>query len=341
MLAVFGGVIRMGWNVPLSESSLSKYHGPLMITGFVGTILTLERAALLHKSWALIAPVITGAGSLLLVSGTYQTLSIVMISTGSLGLLLLLSIITFQKLPLFTIFVITGAIVWICGYYLWINGLPLSFVAYWWYSFLVITLSAQRIQHLRTISIRAKAIVLALIFILNSGVSITLIDLRHGIGIIGLSSILLMIWLISYETTWKRMLSSGIRLYRAMCLLSGYMWLGISGFIGLFSNAQTGPMHDAFLHSMFLGFVFSLLFGHVPVIFSAVIKFPLQYSKMFYLHLALLHITLLIRIIGDIFEWHIVTEYAGILNALVILIFLINTLHSIYFSRNLNFGGST
>jgi hypothetical protein len=119
----------------------------------------------------------------------------------------------------------------------------------------------------------------------------------------------------------------------AVSLLSGYVWLGIAGAIAVTTGgASSGPIYDAILHALFLGFVFSMIFAHAPVIFSAVLNLPVTYKPGFYVHLTLLHVTLILRISGDLSGWAGGREAGGLLNVFVILLFLANTGSSIYSS---------
>lgn len=61
------GLLRLGWALPIPWPDQLILHGPLMIGGFVGTLIGLERAVGLATSWAYIAPALTAVGSLLLV----------------------------------------------------------------------------------------------------------------------------------------------------------------------------------------------------------------------------------------------------------------------------------
>ena len=52
--------------------------------------------------------------------------------------------------------------------------------------------------------------------------------------------------------------------YVAVCLLAGYFWLAVGGALVALQVA-----YDAALHAIFVGFVFSMVFGHAPVILPA------------------------------------------------------------------------
>ena len=61
----------------------------------------------------------------------------------------------------------------------------------------------------------------------------------------------------------------GLTRFMAICLLSGYVWLGLSGLAALiYGGVPVGPQYDVALrHRLFLGFVFAMIFAHAPVIF--------------------------------------------------------------------------
>ena len=54
LAATWAGLLRIGWLLP-APGSLAASHGPLMVSGFLGTLIGLERAVAL-AAWA-------GAGS--------------------------------------------------------------------------------------------------------------------------------------------------------------------------------------------------------------------------------------------------------------------------------------
>jgi hypothetical protein len=54
--------------------------------------------------------------------------------------------------------------------------------------------------------------------------------------------------------------------------------------------------YDAALHAIFVGFVFSMVFGHAPVILPAVLRVKLPYHPALYVPLALLHASLALRV---------------------------------------------
>jgi len=85
------------------------------------------------------------------------------------------------------------------------------------------------------------------------------------------------------------------------------------------------PAYDAMLHSLFLGFVLAMIFGHAPIIFPAVLRVPIIYTPLFYSHFALLEFSLVLRITGDLTSTASAVKWGGLLNAVSLVLFLVNT----------------
>jgi hypothetical protein len=88
------------------------------------------------------------------------------------------------------------------------------------------------------------------------------------------------------------------------------------------------------LHAIFVGFVLSMIFGHAPIVFPAVLWVPLAYHRTFYVPLVLLHLSLLLRVGSDLTGWWAGRQWGGLLNAVAILLFLVNTARTIRGARS-------
>ena len=96
-----------------------------------------------------------------------------------------------------------------------------------------------------------------------------------------------------------------------------------------FGGVPVGPQYDATLHAFFLGFVFAMIFAHAPIIFPAVLGARIAYRPLFYAHVALLQVTLVARVIGDVSGWGAGRQVGGLLNAVTLLLFLVNTVSAL------------
>jgi hypothetical protein len=135
-------------------------------------------------------------------------------------------------------------------------------------------------------------------------------------------------WLWRYDIARRTIQRQGLTRYIAACLLPGYIWLGIGGLLWLIYGGgyTAGPIYDAMLHTIFLGFVFSMIFGHAPVIIPAVLRISVPYRPIYYVHLALLHLSLAIRVTGDLTLDPTIRRWGALFNATAILLFLAVTL---------------
>jgi hypothetical protein len=87
-------------------------------------------------------------------------------------------------------------------------------------------------------------------------------------------------------------------------------------------RAPAGPVYDAMLHALFVGFVMSMIFGHAPIIFPSLLNIPFPYSPALYGPLVLLHGSLVLRFVADLAGQADLRRVGGLLNEVAILLFL-------------------
>ena len=142
------------------------------------------------------------------------------------------------------------------------------------------------------------------------------------------------IWLGVFDVARRTVRTSGVTRFIAVALLSGYVWLGAAGLLALrFGDVAAGPEYDAILHAFFVGFVFSMIFGHAPIILPAVLRVRIAYRSAFYLPLGLLHASLVLRLIGDCAPWLPGRRWGGLLNAVSVIVFFASMAYGILASR--------
>ncbi|MGB7291758.1 MAG: hypothetical protein WBD99_06285 [Thermodesulfobacteriota bacterium] len=330
--AMWGGLVRIGWSLPVLEPALATLHGPLMVSGFLGTLISLERATEMGHRWTYAVPALTGVGALILIIGSSFLIGESLITLGSFGLCIIFIVIMRIQPTLSNLVMGVGALLWLIGNIFWMTAFPIYRIVFCWAGFLVLIISGERLAIVRMLrlskSTKAASLVALGIFLL--GLVLTSVNYSNGIRISGAGMIGLMIWLIRYDIAWRAVRETGLSRFTAICLLSSYIWLGISGTIALLmSSVPLGLTYDAVLHALFLGFVFSMIFGHAPVVFSEVLGVPVSYQPQFYAHLILLHLTLIMRVVGDLCGWLFARQLGGLLNAFVLLLFLANTFYAV------------
>jgi hypothetical protein len=108
---------------------------------------------------------------------------------------------------------------------------------------------------------------------------------------LGVVLVLLAAWLFAFDLARLTIRQDRLPRYVAACLLAGYFWLGVGGALMALAVG-----YDAALHAIFVGFVFSMVFGHAPVILPAVLRVRFPYHPLLYAPLVLLHASLAVRV---------------------------------------------
>ncbi len=343
LAAMWGGLLRQGWSFPPLAPALTGVHGPLMISGFLGTLISLERAVALQQRWAYLAPALTALGALLLISGISTLAGALANTLGSLGLVAIFGVIVRRHPAPYTYTMGLGTLAWFVGNLLWLVGLPISQVVQWWSGFLVLTIVGERLELARVLrpSFTSQLLFALAIGVLVLGLAADTIEslaasnLNLGFRIAGAGMFAIALWLFRYDIARRTVRQSGLTRFIGACLLLGYGWLAIDGLLRLGSadRVMAGPYYDATLHTLFLGFVMSMIFGHAPIILPAVLGRPMPFHPSFYLHLALLHLSLVLRIIGDVSAALTLRQWGGLLNAVAILLFLAATGRAIFLGQ--------
>jgi hypothetical protein len=328
LVAMWGGLLRMGWRWPAVQAGWPGAHGPLMVAGFLGTVIGLERAVALNRRWTYAGPVLTGLGGLAFLAGLPAGLGALLITLGSLGLVAIFVEIVRRQPALFSVTMGVGALAWLAGNALWLAGRPVPRVVLWWMVFLVLTVAGERLELARILrpSRASQAAFAAAVGLFLGGAAVAAINFDAGTRLAGAGMLGLAAWLLRYDVARLTVRRPGVARFIAVCLLAGYVWLAAGGAMGLaFGGTSAGPLYDAFLHAVFLGFIFSMIFGHAPIVIPAVLRRPLAFSRTFYAPLALLHLSLLLRVAGDLAGAFELRRWGGLLNAVVLLLFLANT----------------
>jgi hypothetical protein len=325
------GLVRLGW--PLPAASLAPVHGPLMVSGFFGTVISLERAVALRERWAYGAPLFSALGALAAIVAAPVLLAPALATAGSTVMLAASVAVYRRQQELFTLTLALGALSWLAGNLVWLGGAAVYAAVPWWVAFLVLTIAGERLELSRFLppSPRAKRVFAALIVVLLGGVAASLVTRAAGTIALGAALAGLALWLARQDVARRTVRTKGLTRFIAICLLSGYVWLAVSGASMLFSGglAYGGTAYDAALHAVLLGFVFSMVIGHAPIILPAVLRVAVPYSTYFYAPLALLHGSLAFRLIGDWMgspQWR---AWGGALNAIALLVFVLGTVATV------------
>src|SRR5690606_9935797 len=130
----------------LVGARLADVHGPLMVLGFVGTVITLERSVALGRGWGYLAPALVGLGVLATVSVLPFAAGAGLILAGHVaGLLVYRSLHARQPSAAVAVQVL-GSLMAVAAATLWLAGVAVPALIAWLVGYLVLTILGERIE---------------------------------------------------------------------------------------------------------------------------------------------------------------------------------------------------
>ncbi len=314
------GVPIIGWLPAAWILPAASLHAALMVCGFLGTVIGIERAVALHAPWAFLAPLASASGAVCLMLGqTWPGMALIVLAGATFVLVNVF--IVGRQAARHTWLLLASALIWLLGNVRFMhhglaNGTLLA-----WLGFLVLTIAAERLEMTRLMRVRpwSTPSLGACLALLLAGIVLAEWQDQAALLLWGLGLLALSAWLISFDIARHTIKAEGLSRYMAACLLLGYAWLGVSGlcWMGMGLGMAT---RDAALHALGLGFIISMVMGHAPVILPAVARVKLHFDARFYLPLALLHASVLVRLLAGHTDhaWH---AAGSTLNAMAIVLF--------------------
>jgi hypothetical protein len=315
------GLARLGFAVP--AATLAAQHGPLMICGLFGTLISLERAVAMARPWPYLAPALSALGVVLLLAGLpHSWLTGAFIAAAAVLSLASLQLWRGQKVMHLAMLAL-ASLMWLLGNLLWWHaGTAISAVPAW-LGFLVLTIAGERLELSRFLPTpRSARHVFALLAALLTAGVLWPQTVLFASALLGLVA-----WLLRHDIVRRTLRQDGLPRYIAVCLASGYVWLLASAMLMLIGEfAPTLQLRDASLHALLLGFVFSMVFGHAPIVLPAVARLRLPYHRLLYLPLAVLQLSLALRLIAGLGENFALRQQAALGNAAALLLFALTVL---------------
>ncbi|MHB1175133.1 MAG: hypothetical protein ACYCZJ_08420 [Sulfuriferula sp.] len=331
VMGVLAGLARLALDVPALAQARAAGHGALMIAAFFGTVISLERAVALRRAWPYLAPLCAGLGGIVLLAGAPEWAPQSLFILASAVLTTASGMVFRQQPALFTATLALGALCWLAGNLVWQVDANIGAAVPLWMAFLVLTIAGERLELTRFLPPQpvARQFFISILVVMGAGTGIAVSGNADGLRLFALGMLGLAIWLLRYDIARKTVRQTGLTRFIAVCLLSGYAWLATGGLLGLTGALIPGHVwRDAALHAVFLGFVFSMVIGHAPIIFPAVMRVKIPYHPVFYLPLAALHLSLLARVAGDILGMWPLRQWSGVANGAALLLFILTLLAS-------------
>lgn len=305
---IVGGLLRAGvaWpgvGTPTWLPPAVLQHAFLMVVALLGTVIAIERAAALKKPFAFAAPLASAGAGLLMLAGR-PALACGLAVASALLFVVVNGLLLRRQPAAHTGLLLASALCALVGHGLFAAGLPPAAVLPWWFAFLVLTIVAERLEMTRLMRRRAAApltlgVAAALLL---AGAATSAVWPLFGSLLYGLALVALAAWLMAFDIARRTLRAHGLSRYMAVALLLGYGWLGVAGVAWMMAGLGAAPWRDTALHALGLGFVFSMVFAHAPVILPALLGVKLLFGAWFYAPLGLLHASLAWRLAGGAVE---------------------------------------
>ncbi|KAF1049143.1 hypothetical protein [Xylophilus sp.] len=298
-----GGLARAGVGLPAALAGdwlgpAAMAHAFLMVCAFMGTVIGVERAVAVRHPLAFAGPLASGVAGAAALCG-WPASAAWLAAAAALAFVAVNVAVVMRQRAAHTVLLLVGALAWAAGCLLHALGALPGAVVPWWFAFLVLTIAAERLEMTRLMRRRrgAAPALHAVLGALLLGAGLSAVWPVEGGVLYGLALAALAAWLLAFDIARRTVRAQGLSRYMAVCLLLGYVWLGVAG-CAWTATALGLPWRDAALHALALGFVFGMMLGHAPVILPAVARVKVLFGWPYYLPLVLLHGSLAVRLLA-------------------------------------------
>ena len=297
-----GGLSRVGFEIPSFAGpawvpAATAFHAALMIGGLMGTVIGVEQAVSAKLRWAFVAPVASGLSVLALLIGQAGAGVGLLIAAGVVLTGAHVFVVRRERTNHAT-FSLAAAVAWLGGSLLLAakTGGDAAFAL--WFAFLIITVAAERVpmKRLQSNPVRVqRGLRLALAVLLLSAAWSAIAPVAGG-TLYGSAVWALAIWFAWFDRDQRGRDKDEMRRYIAASSLSSTAWLAVGGVAWAATALGVPFARDAALHALGLGFVVSTMMGHAPRVLRSVAHVDLRFGRAFYVPLAALQLSLLVRV---------------------------------------------
>lgn len=341
LLGLVAALIRADLIHPSDRVPLADLHGGLMVYGFLGAAIGLERAVAYRSggsrkpSWGFLAPALGLLGSLLcllppIVSSRTAVPAWVRVElfggipwTLSMLILTAMYVAIWHRQPSAEVLIqVLGSLVGLVGAFGWVAGLDPSVLAPTWLFFLVLTIVGERVELARAVfsDIRLESGILGLSLLTVLILPVQAMAPSVGYPLLGLSLGLLLLVMASHDVAKGTFRHGGLPGFMGTCMLSAYAWGLLAALIWMVAPLDSSTYWgDMALHALAVGFIMTMVIAHVCMIVPSVIRRPLPYHPLFWGAWALMQVGLLIRLLGAIRLYTPLWKAGNLLNVLGIL----------------------
>ena len=316
--AVGGGLVRLGALPaqglgPTGPHAIGA-HGAVMMAGFFGALIALERVVALRRG--LWVPALAALGGWLAWGAGLWTAAGVLWVASAAGLVWLYAWAGSHRAMSLPLAVeASGALALLVANSAWASGLP-DAARIGWSAFLVLTIAGERRELTRLVRLPAWASKAFLLVWAGSVAAVLLAWWRPDVAVLlwWITMALLAAWLLRWDVATRQWRARGWAGHTALCLVVGYAWLAVAAVLGL--AGQTIAWHV-----LWLGFVMAMVFGHAPIMLPALAGWRPEPTRWALLPLGVLGVSLALRVGASVTGWAGGLVVSGAGHALAFLLF--------------------
>ena len=349
LLGLISALIRADLIHPSDRVPLADLHGGLMVYGFLGAAIGLERAVAYRSggsskpSWGFFAPALGLLGSLLcllslMVSGRAAAPSWVRVElfggipwTLSMLVLTAMYLAIWRRQPSAEVLIqVLGSLVGLVGAAGWVARLDASVLAPTWLLFLILTIVGERVELARAVfsDARLESGILGLSLLTVLMLPVQAMAPSVGYPLLGLALGLLLLVMASHDVAKGTFRHGGLPGFMGTCMLSAYAWGLLAALIWMAAPLDSSTYWgDMALHALAVGFIMTMVIAHVCMIVPSVIRRPLPFHPLLWGAWALMQVGLLIRLLGAIRLYTPLWKAGNLLNVLGILSMMLTVVY--------------
>lgn len=348
LAGVGAGLLRLDWQLGIASEHYLSQHGPLMLSGLLASVIAAERAmalsifdprprSQLRGLLRYLIPLLGVSGSLMLLWPGQARLGLWVITASSLGLLALMLYILDISPGLYTLLMAIGAAGWAFGNLLWLGGMDYPTLLPTWAVFVILTIAGERfaLLHVHPTNRPMLGAFYAGSGLVIASALLTPLNTNLAVRGSGLGALISAYWLLKFDAARSNARMTGLSRFSAWMVLAGFIWLGLYGLIALrVGYIPTGSIQDALTHSLLIGFAIGMLMANSPFQFPAVLGRKTVYHPWM-LSLAIgFHLTLALRILSDVTQWHAGWQWGSLLNTAFGLLFISLLIYCLWTTRH-------
>lgn len=317
--ALGGGLVRLGSLEATSTGPAGGLavaaHGAIMMAGFFGTLIALERVVALRRG--LWVPALAGLGGVAVWGLGWWRVGEALWAVSALGLFGLYVWAAVRRAFSWPLAVeASGALALLTGTLGFAAG-SLDLARLGWSAFLVLTIAGERRELARLVRLPGWGSAAFVLIWVAIGLSLVIPALGQTAFALGLwwsGMAGLAAWLLRFDVATRQWRARGWAGHTAICLSVGYVWLALAAAMAFFGLTMAW-------HLVWLGFVMAMVFGHAPIMMPALAGWRPEPTRWALLPLGLLGLSLVLRVVAIQGNWPGGLAAAGLGHALAFAVF--------------------